>query len=197
MRRSIRTPARLVTLLAFIALATMPRLAHAQSTPEELKPSPPALAPPPGYPAAPPGYYYPPQPPPLQAYPQPPTQPYLVAPPPAVRFEERPRWGLFAAGMAMFGGAWLPTALTGYVIGDYYDIIPIIGPLWYVESSDDASQRFLNFVLVMDSAVQATGLVLAIVGAATKHKVAVPTRVTLAPAVEPGGGLGLVALGHF
>ena len=60
--------------------------------------------------------------------------PYL--PPQTTHVEERPRYGLLATGLALFGATWLLNAAVAYVGDEGRLAIPIVGPLLYGEYED-------------------------------------------------------------
>jgi hypothetical protein len=195
MRRPTLVPTCLLTLLSFGTLATAPRLARAQAIGDEPAPAipqplPPNAPPPPGYYAPPPPGYY--APPPQQQFAQ-----------PTFHMEERPRYGLMTAGLVTFGATWVTTTIWGYALGDYTSIIPIIGPLFYVHSTnsndiDAAAQRLDNAFLVLDSLAQAAGAAMFIAGLVSKQQVRVwgPAQVSFVP-VGSSQMAGLAAVGRF
>ncbi|MSP61366.1 MAG: hypothetical protein EXR72_13675 [Myxococcales bacterium] len=207
------TIAALLTLLAASA--------HAQDAPPECTttttttttcrgsaaglaaPGPEQAAPPPAYPSY-PAY---PQPTLQQPVMQPPVyQPHLYLQPARTHVEERPRYGLMITGLAVFGGSYLINAMIGYSASEWRFAVPVFGPLIFAGHetdryrgnchSCDSGDRFLWGMMVFDALVQATGVILFIVGAATKTRVTVFDNVAIVPGVTSGGA-GLAALGRF
>jgi hypothetical protein len=174
-----------------------------------------------------------PPPPPTYAPPPPPQAPVYYAPPPAywpqsptltppVYHEElRRRWGLFSAGLGLFGAVWMTNAITAYMADTGYLAIPVAGPIVVAKQySDDhtvcnvplgaasvgvtsvscspsTDTRMVVGLLVFDALIQGGGLAMMLVGALTKARVRVPGhRVAILPATLPAGA-GLAAIGHF
>ncbi len=131
------------------------------------------VQPPPAYPTmpAPPTYYAPP--------------PTYYAPPPPMRptrVEMRPRYGLLAAGLAIFGASWIMDISLTYSLAHnpaWEAWIPLIGPLLQTRDGissnpsnpsldgyeSDGTQAVARFFLVWDFLGQAAGLLMAILGA--------------------------------
>jgi hypothetical protein len=114
-----------------------------------------------------------------------------------VRVTQERRWGLFSAGLVVFTAAWAADLGASYALDNpdaAHALIPIVGPL--VQMSDnwgikppaptgnpqidtmvktraaevnDSIQTAAYVVLGIDFALQTTGLVMAIVGAASKR----------------------------
>lgn len=200
MPRTPRFVTALATLLAFAALALLPDAARAQGVqpdgqpPPGYYPQPDGQPPPPGYYPQ-PGYY---QPPPPGYYPQPgyyQAPPAYLPPQRPFHYEMRPRWGLFGAGVGVFGGSWLLTTIVGVSLNADLAAIPLIGPLFYWQGSSTPGAGLANTGLLFVTLVQAAGLAMTIAGAVTKK----PKKVydaSLVPLMTPGGG-GLALAGHF
>lgn len=171
--------------------APVPPPAPAQQPAAQPQPAPPAYPPPPaaagypppGYPPGtypPPGAYaYPPPgyPPPPGAYAQPGGR---YAPGPEYyqqdRRERRPRRsrGMMIGGIALLAAGYVPPAIIGLGVGtqersncDCRDalrlLIPIVGPLTLWKPNRDFNV-FFNTLMVFDTLLQTTGLVLTIFG---------------------------------
>ncbi|HTU57349.1 MAG TPA: hypothetical protein VMF89_02930 [Polyangiales bacterium] len=169
--------------------APVPPPAPAQQQAAQPQPAPPAYPPPPaaaGYPPPgayaypPPGAYaYPPPgyPPPPGAYAQPGGR---YAPGPEYyrdeRRERRPRRsrGMMIGGIALLAAGYVPPAIIGLGVGtqersecDCRDalrlLIPIVGPLTLWKPNRDLNV-FFNTLMVFDTLLQTTGLVLTIFG---------------------------------
>jgi hypothetical protein len=157
-----------LTLLHATAFAEepSPNLACCTPAPPLPTPPPPLIAPTPGY-----------------------TPPYI--PPPSYHEEVQRQYGLMSAGLVIFTGAWTLTSIYGYVSNNGVFAVPILGPvIWAAQQNVDQSDvggRMATMGLVVDTLVQAGGLAMAIVGAATKHKVKVRDRLTIAPSASPQG----------
>ena len=124
---------------------------------------------------------------------------YAPIPPLRSHVEEQRRWGLFIAGISVFGVSYLLNASTAYLSGEGMFAVPIAGPLMYADrhnKGDDSGNRFVTSMMVFDTLVQTTGAVLAIVGLATTSKVTVFDRVTFVPTFG-AGNTGLAAVGRF
>ena len=147
-----------------------------------------------------------------QAY-EPQYAPYLpFQQSPELRYEERSRPGLLAAGLAIFGGVWSINALVAFEAQDVTLAIPVVGPLFEIarqskQASLDCARdgwcpdnRPMYVSLVIDATVQAAGIIMAGAGLFSKRKVAVfemgPRLTSLVPTVNPNGG-GLAATGTF
>jgi hypothetical protein len=148
----------------------------------------------------------------------PPPPPLVVPPPPAYtlgcttaldpcaprmqyRQTERPRYGLMIAGLIVFTASYMPNAITAAGIGEWRLAVPVAGPFFeahHVNTGDDMSNRALVAFLVWDGLVQTAGFVMAVAGAATRHKVRAHDRVAVS-FVPTGGaqGAGLAAIGRF
>jgi hypothetical protein len=136
--------------------------------------------------APPPAYYVPP-----------------LLPPVSTHTELRPRYGLLISGLVIFGADYMLNASIAYISGEGRLAVPVIGPILAgsdVTSHgctwDCAGDRMLMALVVFDSLIQATGLILFIAGAVTKTKVTVYDKVAILPSAAPGG-VGLAAVGHF
>jgi hypothetical protein len=174
--------------------------------------------PPPGYPASQP---YPTTPAPQPYYQQPPPvyQPapvyYQPFPQRAVRYEMRPRYGLFAAGLAIFGASWLSDISITYASNHnpaWESLIPLVGPLLQTRDginttgpggagyNDSDTESVARFFLVWDFIFQLGGATMAILGLVLNHRVAVyadaaddakpqktPPKVQMAFTPGPGG----------
>jgi hypothetical protein len=134
-------------------------------------------------------------------------QPLGYLPPPMVpmlksHVEERPYYGLVAAGSGIFGGSWMLTSLAGLAAGAGKVAVPVVGPLIVAGELNSScnghcdTAHMATAYLVLDTLVQTAGLVMLIAGAATKHKVTIYDRVAIAPSVGAGGA-GLAAFGRF
>lgn len=203
---------------AFIALAVAALLAlgagpaRAQATPDcDPKVSPgcdqaPEQPAPPAYPAYP-------------AYPYPTYQPgQSWAPPPAPsapwHMEMRPRWGLFAGGLAMFGSVYTMGLFAAIrdpvmaipVIGPFIEIAnyrqrfdcpePPLGSVYYCKQ-ERSSDNALYAILILDGFIQAGGIAMAAAGLFTRREVRVyDVKMTVLPSVSPYGG-GISAFGTF
>jgi len=127
--------------------------------------------PPPAYPVTPaaPPYY---QPPPVYYQPQPPRP---------TRVEMRPRYGLIAAGLAVFGAAWIMDITWTYGLAHqpaWESFVPLIGPLLQMNDGissnpdntsspgyhDEGTQIAARVLLVWDFIGQAAGVLMAILG---------------------------------
>lgn len=156
------------------------------------------------YPA--PAYAWPPQP-----YPYP--YPMNLPPPPPprrARVELQPRYGLVIGGLSMFASVYLWNAAFAYMTREGTLAVPVVGPLLLMSDlnnrhnesccyHDDAADRLLNTILVVDSLVQATGATLFLVGMLTREKVTVwekgNVKMTIVPtAGMGGGGVGMVGV---
>jgi hypothetical protein len=105
-----------------------------------------------------------------------------------------------SAGLIIFSIPWTFTSIYGYVSNDGVLAVPVLGPvIWagqqHVDQSD-VGGRMATMGLAFDTLLQAGGLAMAIAGAATKHKIRVRDRVTIAPAASPQGATLAVA-GRF
>jgi hypothetical protein len=175
----------------FFALAiTVGSVSVARAQPDEPRPTP--QPPPVAQPLPPPGYYSPPP-----AYP-----PGYVAPPPIytprfrnVEVEQR-RWNLFVPGAILFGAMWFTTGAIGYAGGQGYMLIPLVGPLFYLNGANDAGARLGNVLLVASTLAQAAGVTMAILGLALTRKVIIREPITLAPYASPTS-TGLALSGRF
>jgi hypothetical protein len=204
---SIRRTQTLSLALATCAVCCLPSVqARAEEVPPpqpgyatqqpEAQPLPPpqGAQPPPGYAQPPPGAYYPP------AYQPPPRRVPL-------RYEERPRWGLFIAGTSVFGGSYLFFSVVPALIADsacsgsgcsrstlWPLYIPLAGP--FIEAGRQTTP-IVVFGLVMSGLAQAGGAAMAIAGAASRHKVPVyASRVQLLPWASADGA-GLLAAARY
>jgi hypothetical protein len=133
--------------------------------------------------------------------------------------EVRRRWGLFSAGLGIFGAVWMTNAITAYMADTGYLAIPVAGPIVVakqyqddhttcnvplssgsvtsVSCSPDSGTRMVVGLLAFDALVQGGGLAMMLVGALTKAKVRVPGhKVVVLPATLPSGA-GLAAVGQF
>lgn len=122
----------------------------------------------------------------------------VVAPPVAERTNRGRNTELMVAGLAIFGASYSMNAMWAGISGDWRPAVPIAGPLVVAAQSYDGKSvlsRGFTSLLVMDSAVQVGGLVMAIVGAVT-HKQVVARGVSIAP-MASGSGAGLVIGGRF
>lgn len=150
-------------------------------------------------------------PPPAQPAPYP--YPMNLPPPPPLRqahAEMRPRYGLMAGGLSMFGSVYLMNAAFAYMSKEGSLAIPIVGPLVLMGDlnnrnanrccTDDFSNRMAGMLLVFDAVVQATGATMFLVGMLTKKKVMVyekdDVKMTLVPTAGAGGG-GVGVVGVF
>jgi hypothetical protein len=93
------------------------------------------------------------------------------------RVSYEPNWGLFGVGAALFGVPWIATwastaALSGNDTAIGYSFIPIAGPwLLTLELSFGLEEElFLPLLLVLDGVAQAVGIVLAIIGLASRQQ---------------------------
>jgi hypothetical protein len=119
--------------------------------------------------------------------------PPLIAPPPPIAAwsPDDPRGytlvrnrGLMFAGIGIFSGSWFLTAMGAAFAGGYL-AIPIAGPIITTARDGGFSNPMAAgaaTLAVLDSAAQLAGLMLAIVGATTRHRVW-NKRVAFAPLV--------------
>jgi hypothetical protein len=162
---------------------------------------PPPAYPPPAYP--PPAYPPPAYPPP--AYP-PPQQPYYYqpAPRPTIVTKMTPNWGLFAAGMGVWGAAWIIDMVSTYAADHspfWESAVPIAGPLIQINDNfTNTWDALAKIGLVTDFIFQIGGLTMAVLGISIWHRVAVRAETPRAPGVQlavtrgpsgHGGGLAL------
>ena len=138
---------RLVLLLSLVVAAAP---ASAQEGPEEIKTEPEQYTPPP---------------------PTPPPSPELrlAAPPPVIYIEER-RWGLFAIGAGVFGGAFVGTLIDSLNSNQFLGLVPLVGPFLLLSHDNGAGT---NVLLALDGAAEIAGVTLAILGVALKKRVPV------------------------
>lgn len=110
-------------------------------------------------------------------------------PPPRVHYERQPRSAFIISGCILFGLGYTLASGIGVMTRGYAAVVPIAGPLFFWSGrSQDAGQ---NVAYLLDALLQATGVALAIAGAATRHDVLVVDRISFAPLLLPGGaGLG-------
>ena len=148
-----------------------------------------------------------------------PTPPPLVVPPPpfvlgncpvaldpcgaALRYREveRPRYGLMIAGIIIFNVSYMPNAFAAMASNEWRLAVPVVGPFFearHVDTSNDMGNRALVAFLVWDGLVQTAGFVMAIAGAASRHKVRIRDRAAVS-FVPTGGaqGAGVAAVGRF
>jgi hypothetical protein len=112
------------------------------------------------------------------------------APPPGPR-----NLGLMAAGLGVFAGTYTINAATAYAFGEGKLAIPVAGPVVYMATLDQhrGLDRGMTALLAMDAMVQAGGVVLAVVGAATRRPARLPAGLRVGASASSGGGS--VALG--
>jgi hypothetical protein len=184
-------------LILTLALAST---ASAQSVISPYDPPPPVPARPPP-PPPPQGYYQQPY-----YYYQSPQPYYYKQPAPRVVCEvERRNYGLLVAGLVIFGASYSINAAVAYGANEWKLAVPLVGPFLEtanvdtsnsLSSSERAGNRMLVGMLVFDGLIQATGIAMAIAGAATKHRVRIYERVALVP--NAGQKMaGLAAVGRF
>lgn len=149
------------------------------------RPGPPPTLPPPSLPAAPN----------LECCVEPAPAPISYRPVAPTQTELRPRYGLMAAGIAMFAGVWAITTASG-VLSDRNELaIPIAGPIITAVDLHDQYRSgpgltMATTALVVDAMLQATGVILAIAGGASRVRVTKRTPAATAPTVTPyGAGL--------
>ena len=200
-----------LTVLIACTLIALPASAQRAPIDDDAPATPPAAPPQPPPPQyqqqQPPQYQQPPQ---QYQQPQPgyyPPQGYYAPPPPPPKHpEQQRRWGLLTAGIGIFGGLYILTNMGGYLTGNSGTLIPVVGPLLYINttpcvesqfnfcsSTYDSDQRFSNLFLVLDAIGQAAGIAMAIAGYTTTHQV----MVAITPTINPNGGYGFSAVGRF
>jgi hypothetical protein len=109
-------------------------------------------------------------------------QPPRYYPPRQVGVVKQRRWGLFALGCSIFGGAFIGSLIESLNEENYYGMIPIAGPfLLFAEVGVPPNMKYgtgtraLDF---LDGLAQAAGVTLAILGLTLTKKVpiyALPT----------------------
>lgn len=208
--------------------APVPPPAPVQAQPAHAQPAPPAYQapayPPPAYP--PPAY-----PPPSAGYPAYPAPgPYGYPPPgayaqtPDGRYAQGPQYygeprrprrsrGMMISGIALLAAGYVPPAIIGLGVGmqdreecDCRDalrlLIPIVGPLTLWKPNRDLNV-FFNTLMVFDTLIQTTGLVLTIFGIMkysasadeySKLKQRTGPRLSFSAMPTPGGAYGGVRL---
>lgn len=143
----------------------------------------------------------------------------------AVRYVEKPRTRMIIAGAAVLGLSWSLTALltASYADSLYYKngmlarnsitasgpsfgtasalwplYIPLIGPWLELGYLSGSGSQLGGTLLAIDGVVQASGLVLMIVGAATRTRVAIYAKnnLTISP-LTLSGGSGVLVGGRF
>jgi len=205
MRRVRTATTSIATLVAFVCVAAAPRLSRA-GVPScttttttvttctgpyaPLAAQPPAAPPPqdaapPQTPALPPG---PCHCPPCAA---PPTSMLPITPglaPLELKYREERRLGLAIPGFSMFATSWLLSILVSTFDKDTAPMaIPVVGPILFAaEEGEEAAP------VIFASLVQTAGLLMGIIGAASKRRVAhwEPVKLSFAPTMLPGGGGG-------
>ena len=166
-------------LLAALALAGPARADEPPDEPGVEAPPPPPQQqqpPPPLAPAPPSG----------EALPPPPPGYVYVREPRLVGYQKQRRWGLFALGCGIFGGAWVSDMIGALNDGRYLGLIPLAGPFLIY---DDANGAGTNALLVLDGLAQAAGVTVAILGLTLTRKVPVYALVPT--------GRGLAVAGRF
>lgn len=143
----------------------------------------------------------------------------------AVRYVEKPRTRMIIAGAAVLGLSWSLTALltASYADSLYYKngmlarnsitasgpsfgtasalwplYIPLIGPWLELGYLSGSGSQLGGTLLAIDGVVQASGLVMMIVGAATRTRVAIYAKnnLTISP-LTLSGGSGVLVGGRF
>jgi hypothetical protein len=136
--------------------------------------------------------------PPVPVYtpaPLPVYNPMPLLPQPTLRYEERPRYGLFAAGLSVLAGVYFWNITAAVIVNDARPAIPIVGPLTML---DNRNGSVGNYFLVLDALVQAGGAAMMIVGLASKKKVAVydQPKISFAPTATSSSA-GFALSGRF
>ncbi len=112
-------------------------------------------------------------------------EPLYRLPPP--RLEKQRMWGMFTAGATMAGLFWLISGAVGAQTGSYELLVPVVGP--FVEMRRFTGRDWIvNIPLAMTGFIEASGVVMMIVGAATRHYVELPGNLQIAAAPAEGGG---------
>jgi hypothetical protein len=169
---------------SLLLVAWMVSIASAQAVPQlddpEVPPQPPKVV------------LDPPPPPdsPLQLMPEP---LYRVPPP---RLEKQRMWGLFTAGASMAGVFWLISGTVGAQNGSYELLVPVVGPFVEMRRFSTGSNWIVNIPLAMTGFIEASGVVMMIVGGTVKHYVELPGGLQIGAAVADGGA-GLALRGRF
>ena len=102
-------------------------------------------------------------------------QPWLPA---RTHVEERPRWGMIAAGLSVFLGVYVWNLTAALLANDWRPAIPVLGPFILLGERDLDG---LQALLIFDGLAQLTGAILTIAGAASKVKVTVYDKVSFVP----------------
>jgi hypothetical protein len=109
----------------------------------------------------------------------------------------RQRQIMTGVGFGVFGATYLPVATVGLLSGNWFNFIPVGGPMFSGVSlvmASNAGVRVMGGLFIADAIAQMTGLVVGIVGAATTPKK--PPSIALAPFAVPGAG-GVALSGRF
>ncbi len=139
--------------------------------------------------------------------------PQIYTPPPAFYYppmapvtthdELRPRYGLLAAGLAIFGGTYLLSASVAYVSDEGRLAIPFVGPIIYGAfenhrrcASDCGLDGGFTALMVFDTLAQTTGAVLLLAGAIGRKRVTVYDNLAIVPTASSSSA-GVAAMGRF
>lgn len=120
--------------------------------------------------------------------------------PPGGSIVERTRPGIWIPGLAVFGGAWVSTVVSGAFLQsvtpdpETYEVarrlyVPVVGPVWFAPHAHRQARPWL----VLDTILQAGGLVMFVAGLVSKRRYLVyfaegPSgrSLALSPAVSMG-----------